>query len=339
MIAQRKIIMKFKKLLKLLFGVLMAAFFIWLMLRSVDIASLKDALIRVRLGWIFLALLALLVGYAIRIQRWHLMLSVDNPDLSWHACVGPLLGGFAMNNILPFRAGDFIRTFAFNNQLGVTPSGVLATLFIERLLDLLMLLFFLIVGLHLFNVDIGLLFNIGELAIVFFSIGILFLLLMPNLLKPLPFFICTQLSKLLPGVAQRIKVTLDHIFSVLHHLSGIRLMAILLAWSLLAWLLEGFAFLFVAISLPGLDNVSASWLALSVGTLSTLIPSTPGYIGTFDFFTSESMKIFSNSAASSIAFAFLIHLVIWGPITLIGGFYMLINALGGKTISNRATYE
>ena len=64
----------------------------------------------------------------------------QQPGLTWRQCAGPLLGSFAANNILPFRAGDVLAAFAFNSRLKVSSGIVLATLFVERLLDLLMVL-------------------------------------------------------------------------------------------------------------------------------------------------------------------------------------------------------
>ncbi len=331
--------MKYNKLFRFLLGMVSALFFISLIVNKSGSVELKIALSKIEVQWIAPALMALLVGYAIRIERWRLMLSVDNNNITWRNCAGPLLGSFAMNNILPFRAGDFMRAFAFNKQLGVTPSGVLATLLVERLFDLLMVLLFLIAGLHYFVIEIGMLFDIGEFALILFAIAIITLLAIPRLLFQPSLFICMFISKIAPRIAVRLRAILEHIFSVLNHLAGSKMILTLLGWSSLAWLAEGCVFWFVAISFPDLQNAAAAWLALPVGTLSTLIPSTPGYIGTFDFFTSETMQVLHNSAAGSIAFALLVHLTIWAPITIIGGFYLLLNSLAVKTISPKVANE
>jgi len=63
------------------------------------------------------------------------------------------MASFAANNVLPFRAGDVLRSFAFNRKLGTTSGVVIATLFVERLLDLLILLILLGAALAFFNLD------------------------------------------------------------------------------------------------------------------------------------------------------------------------------------------
>ena len=316
--------MKFKKILKFLLGLTSAFFFLWLMKSGINAAELKSSLDNIRWSWLALALLALVLGYVIRIQRWKLMLRLDNEKINWISCAGPLLGSFAMNNVLPFRAGDLMRAFAFNKKLGVSPSGVLATLFVERLLDLLMVLVFLIAGLHFFDMNISMLFDIGELALTLCAVAIVALLIFPRLLLPAPLFVSAVILKFAPTLGEKLKNAVDNVFQVLSHLSGLRLMLTLLKYSFFAWVAEGCVFWFVALSLPSIENSSAAWLALPVGTLSTLIPSTPGYIGTFDFFTSETMQFLHNTTPGSVAFALVTHLVIWAPITIVGGLYMLM---------------
>ncbi|HSC81948.1 MAG TPA: lysylphosphatidylglycerol synthase domain-containing protein, partial [Chitinolyticbacter sp.] len=62
---------------------------------------------------------------------------------------------------------------------------------------------------------------------------------------------------------------------------------------------------------------------LPVGTLATLIPSTPGYVGTFDYFTVRAMTALGNGQVVATAYALLVHALLWLPPTLAGGAYLL----------------
>jgi hypothetical protein len=70
----------------------------------------------------------------------------------------------------------------------------------------------------------------------------------------------------------------------------------------------------------------AALLALSVGTLSTIIPSSPGYVGTFHYFTARAVSGFGASEVGATAFAILIHAILWLSITASG---FLLLALSG----------
>ena len=53
--------------------------------------------------------------------------------------------------------------------------------------------------------------------------------------------------------------------------------------SLLVWVLEGGMFACVAMGLDTDVYLIGPWFALATGTLATMLPSMPGYLGTFDF--------------------------------------------------------
>jgi uncharacterized membrane protein YbhN (UPF0104 family) len=75
---------------------------------------------------------------------------------------------------------------------------------------------------------------------------------------------------------------------------------------------------------------------LPVGTLATVIPSTPGYAGTFDFFTARAMTASGNAAAAATAFALLVHVLLWLPPTIAGGIYLLLHPLARVEKPDRA---
>jgi uncharacterized membrane protein YbhN (UPF0104 family) len=132
---------------KPVFGVVVTCAFAWLLLHYVDVAGLTAAFANLSAPWLLLALAFLAAGYVVRIIRWWWMLRALEPDLDLSACIWPFLTSIAVNNTVPFRAGDALRVFGFRRQLRSPPMRVLGTLVVERLLDLLALLAFFFVGL------------------------------------------------------------------------------------------------------------------------------------------------------------------------------------------------
>ena len=121
-------------------GLLVTAAFVWLLLRNVDLRGLASSFGNLPTTYLLLAVAFLAAGYAVRIVRWWWMLRALDPTLPLSACVWPFLGSIAVNNTVPFRAGDALRVVAFREQLRAPPMRVLGTLVLERLLDLLVLL-------------------------------------------------------------------------------------------------------------------------------------------------------------------------------------------------------
>jgi len=306
-------------------GSLLAILFIWLLARQINFDELKRAFVDTTTSWVIAGLVAFSVGYACRIERWHLMLNRDNPSLKWSHCAGPLLGSFAVNNVLPFRAGDVLRAFVFNGRLGVSSGIVVATLFVERLLDLLMVLVLLGVALAIFGLDVSGFAGVGSAALIAIAIGILLLLLFPQLFTPVAIVSGKFVARVAPKLGGNLLDEINKSLVTLVHLAKGGTMIRLVAWSLAAWLAEGCVFWFAALALSSIATSADGWLALPVGTLATLIPSTPGYVGTFDYFTVRAMSALGNNTVASTAYALLVHALLWLPPTLIGGLYLLLH--------------
>jgi len=319
------------KQLRLFLGVLLAGLFVWLIGRQIKPDELRNAFAGTALSWVIAGFLAFAVGYACRIERWRLMLIRDNPALKWRQCAGPLLGSFAANNVLPFRAGDVLRAFAFNGRLEVSSGIVVATLFVERLLDLLMVLVLLGCALAWFGLDLTGFAGIGSATLLAAALGILLLLLFPGLFAPLALALGKVVGRLAPGTGQRLPREIEKSLATLAHLARGDTMVRLVAWSWAVWLAEGGVFWCAGLALASIANPAAGWLALPVGTLATLIPSTPGYVGTFDYFTVRAMGALGNDIAAATAYALLVHAMLWLPPTLIGGLYLLLHPTKFRT--------
>jgi uncharacterized membrane protein YbhN (UPF0104 family) len=209
---------------------------------------------------------------------------------------------------------------------------------IERLLDLLVLLLFLIAGLWIAPTDQvprALLLTIwggGGLA----AIALLALVLIPGRLKQLTDWILRlSIIKSLSWI-DALRRWSDEFWDSILVLQRPVLTLRLLALSVGAWALEGGAFWATAVSL----NLGVSWeaafLALASGTLATLLPSTPGYAGTFDYFTVLAMKLHGVTQSASAVYTLLVHLLLWLPVTTAGFSYLLVTQ-GREALSEATT--
>lgn len=315
-----------KHRLRILAGLGFTGLFLWLALRHVDGQELLRAIAKVDVPWLLAGLGAFGVGYACRITRWHLMLQHDAPQLRWRDCAGPLLGSFAVNNVVPFRAGDVLRAFAFRRELCSPPGVIIATLLVERLLDLLMLLVLLGLMLHCFKLELGQVGQLGSTALWMTGAAMVLVLLFPRIAAKPALAASQFLAKRWPGRPGHLHAGLQRGLDTLQHIARGRVMPGLLCWSIAAWACEGLLFWSTAHAIGTLPAPQGSWLALPVATLSTLIPSTPGYVGTFDFFAAHAMQQVGNPVTASMAYALLVHALLWLPPTVIGGLYLLLRS-------------
>lgn len=266
------------------------------------------------------------ISFACRAERWRISLLHANPDLRWSTCAGPLMLCTAANNILPLRAGDILRIFAFNQALKINTTTSCAAIFVERLLEVFMLVTFLGLALICFRAEAPDFLRISGSILVASGIAVFLLLLVfPPVFQPLFFRLAELAAGLFPKAGTILRTEFQKFFALLEYTSTGSTMARLLLWSALAWVTESLVFWFAALALPSVDNHLAAWLAFPAGILATAIPSAPGYMGTFDYATARAMDYLGNSAAGSAAYALLVHAVLWLLPLLAGYGYLLLH--------------
>ncbi|WP_294537587.1 lysylphosphatidylglycerol synthase transmembrane domain-containing protein [uncultured Rhodoblastus sp.] len=327
--------MSLKHSIQLLVGCALAVFFGWLVFRQIDPASVWAAIRGASPSWVLAGVVVFFLGYSCRIERWREMLMNDNPALAWVDCAGPMFASVAANNVLPFRAGDVVRAFAFNRRLGISTSVALTTLVVERLLDLVVILIFFTIALVALGGATTEKLRYASLVPVLGAATLLALLLFPENFERVAASGVRLVRRFAPGLGARLALELHKVVVTLEHVGSRRTMARLVLLSVLTWLFEGLVFLCAAKALPAVAQPLGAWLALPVGTLATLIPSTPGFVGTFDYFVVQAMTELGNSENAAAAFAVLVHILLWLPPTVTGGLYALIHPLKGALKARR----
>ncbi|TMV10039.1 flippase-like domain-containing protein [Ruegeria sediminis] len=304
------------------FGLVLSCAFIWLILRSIPAGDLLSALATVRADMVAAGVGFFILGYTCRIVRWQLMLRIDNPALPFHRAGVPFMISIAANNVLPLRAGDVMRAFAFSRWLSVPSSGVLATLVSERLLDLLSLLLFLALALAYLGLSAdsaAALLGVGSAGLFALAVMVALVFGFPQVFQPVVMFFVLRIAALAGNAGERLTRAMENLFRTLQKVTRSGRTLALIAMSVLAWSAEAIVFYCAALAVPAITEPQAAWLAMPVGTLSTLLPSSPGYLGTFHYFVIEATKLVGNAPAAAAAFAVLVHLILWVTATLIGG--------------------
>lgn len=310
--------------LKLGLGLAVSAIFLYATLRTVPFSRVLAVLGEARPEWIGISLGFIALAYTLKIYRWVTMLRGLGSTVRVREAAVPFLGGVAFNNVLPFRAGDVIRVVAFQRFTGIPASGQIGSLVLERLLDLLVLmviLFATITYLEAEVLDAALLagLKLGALAV---AAGILLFIAAPGAIRLVVRSAEERVPRLRPAGDALLRLS-----SAVATLSRPLLIVQVTLISILAWLAEGGAFFAVGQALGIAATPEAALLALSVGTLSTIIPSSPGYVGTFHYFTARTLVGSGASEVGAAAFAILIHAILWLSITATGFCLLALSGL------------
>lgn len=315
-----------RRAIQLIVGSSVSAIFIVLTLRHIGQRDLVAALSEIRFSTVFSCIGILAVEYWFRTVRWWLMLREHDQSIRLRQCAWPLLLSVAVNNVAPLRAGDALRVAAFRKQLGAPGGYVLGTVITERVLDVTTLLLFLLLGIaSLTPLRIAPAYS-NLAAIMLFAIVAVWAiaLLGGQRLQRLLLLACGCQALQRRNWSHQAEYQVKQLILGLTLVrSPIRVLQ-LLALSGVVWILDGIIFMAIANSLGYQGKLFGPWFALAASTLSTVVPSAPGYLGTFDFFAMSGLMTYGASHSMAAPFAVAVHALLWFPLTLAGVVYSLI---------------
>lgn len=313
-----------KKWIRVLIGFIIGGVFLYLTLRQLNWDEVGTALSSTRWQFIPAAILFLAVGYVLRILRWWSILKLARVKVAPEDCASPFLIGFALNNVLPFRAGDIVRCIGFAQRLRASVAQLIGTLVVERFLDLSALLIYVLVGLSILpegKLDQRFIVSaqiLGGAVVLFLVVMVLFAGPIRKLTEAID-----RLTHGKESLLHKVMRAAGQILGTLSMLQSPTKAFLLIVTSVFVWFFEGGLFAMVGLALRLDVSAGAYWFSMGAGTLATLIPGTPGNVGTFDFFTKEAMQGFNVSPTLASTYAILVHVLLWLPITLVGGVMML----------------
>lgn len=289
-----------------------------ILVRKVDFAQAREALDHFKWPYLLLGLLSLAIDYALRIHRWGMMLRATGARVSFRTCAAPFLGAITLNNVLPLRLGDAIRAFVFPQAMGLTRVTALTSLVVERLIDLITLLACLSLGVwSIRTVDIPP--SIKDSGILLAAVA--------GLLLIGGFLLSGRLSLLFIrlqdrwGETSRMGRALGLLAEFLRNfkqMSSLRVLFPMILVSMAIWLGEAGLFYSVLLGLGFLPAPTAALLVMSLATLATLAPSSPGYVGPFHLAAFTAISLVGGTDAQAGIYAVLVHLALWLSTTIVG---------------------
>ncbi|HEU5342323.1 lysylphosphatidylglycerol synthase transmembrane domain-containing protein [Edaphobacter sp.] len=318
-----------RNLLKAVPGVLISLFFLWYTFKGISYEEMRG----LRLAhpvWILGVLGFTLAGYTLRCVRWTTMMRPTGARFS--ACARVLMVSLAANNILPLRIGDIMRVFTYADDLGASPSVILSTVILEKLLDIFTLV--VLFAATMSSIATHRLHVIVYVSLAVSALGLLVLLLGARALQPHVSRLFQRYGKN-PKLAKAehwVMLALDAVARI-----GIAGSLLLLAQSAVIWFCEGMIYL-ASINLVGIrgDHVSA-WLAVSFANLSYLIPSSPGSIGPFELAVKTALVSHGAAAPQAAVFSLALHVWLLVSITGAGGVIFLVHRI--RTHNHRPLLE
>jgi len=326
-----------KQLLHLSISIVIVTASLYYVFKSVSIADLADALKSIRYIYLLPAIFLVALTYVVRAMRWrYLIASVK--EVKTVNLFSPLMVGF-MGNMLPARAGEVLRAYLLGKKEGLSFSASFATIFIERLFDMglvLLLLFgvlffesktFVMSGSGETHQLMGYMVKFGWISFA----GCLFIFIFSVLLqyrndwamkgveiitKPLPHKWAEKIVKLVNSFTQGLNIIKDK--------KGFLATVFLsfLLWGIFVLMYYPLYFAFgIESKLPVISSLLI--LCVAIAVFITLFP-TPGFLGSFQAACVVALhEIFKIPKAVAVSYGIVTWLVVMGFVITVGSIFII----------------
>jgi len=266
---------------KAIVGIAITALLLWWALAEVTFSGVWA---NIRTGNMWLLAAAVFVatfGFVIRALRWKVLLTPVKADTTLRSRLAGVSIGFMANNVLPARVGEFARAYAFSRLEPVSASAAFGSLVVERFLDGVALLLFLVLPVFLpgFPMDGalatgtgGVMLRAGVAAVAVVLVALVVMAVWPRAFVRL----AERGAHLLPAAfAQRMLGGLEAFLGSVAIMRDARLLALGLAWSLFFWAWHAASF-WIGMLAFGIDTgLAAALFTLAVVGFGVALPSGP----------------------------------------------------------------
>jgi uncharacterized protein (TIRG00374 family) len=276
--------------------------------------------------WLAGSLVAGLLSLVLRAVRWRFLLAEGSTIPTWSLLSGTFIG-MAANNILPARMGEVIRAWVFSRREGRPAATVLASILVERLLDVVVAL--VIFGLCLFglsslNAETSTLLKQTGIVIlvIVVSVGCLLVVIIRKRQVILRF-----LESRTDQIRSRwIRSGVEFAHRFLNGLQELKKEAYppVIVLSFVIWFASIVSFYVLAQGFGLGIGILQTTLVFIIVLFGVAVPSAPGFVGTFHGFCVAGLSMIAGTEPTiAAAYATVLHGSQWFAVNLIGlSFFM-----------------
>lgn len=298
-----------------------------------DLRKILEALKAAQYIYLVSLPIPLLTGFALRAIRWKLLFP-NHAALKFRNLFNTMMVGYAFNNVMPARAGELIKIYLLSQVEKSSKSTALATVVLEKTADLLIVMALAACMLVFYPHpqwlnNIGLAMGFATVAAVGFLTALKFAgsRLMGWLARCTGFF-SARLMDRVESAGQRFLAGITTLFS---WSAALRFLVL----SALIWLVELWIMYSVARSF-NIDTAIGNLLfVMLVIALSTVVPSLPAYIGTFEFFGVSAFALVGVSGEVALSCIVVLHAITFLGSCLIGFACLVLLKVGGLVKSTQ----
>lgn len=304
----------------IIISVILAAIFLYFALRNLEWQIFFETIKNAQYVYLPLVFLWSSASFLSRSLRLRVLLSSEK-QLPIANVFWANMAGYLGNNILPARAGELVRAAYLARQNNISASYALAAGLVERLMDLIALIAIGSFALSTTGIISPVFQNALKAVSILGLIGLIIIFVLPRFEKQIGHLIMG-----LPVLKEAHKLKLDNFlqkfFSGLKSLHGFTRVTQFIGLTALIWLMDAIGSVLLAFILKIHLLLQQAFVLLAALGLSSAVPSTPGYVGVYQFVAVTTLAPFGISRADALAYIIISQMLgyiifaFWGLLSL-----------------------
>jgi glycosyltransferase 2 family protein len=298
-----------ESLLALAVGLPVSGLLLYLSVRKLDVNTVVTALRAADATRLALAVAIIPLMYGVQALRWRWIARQEARVSTWRF-VQYVIGAVALNNAVPGRPGDFLRAHWLGRAANASRVNTLGTVVVDRSADLLTLLAALAVVFPFVGPDVPWLRHLALVAVAIIAGSTIGLVIAYRLRRRLLNRVGSRFPRVLMETGKLLR-------AMRRSCDPIGIVGIVVA-SVVSWGLWGVAAWLVAGSVGvSISPIQIAFL-MAIVNLGVAIPSSPGFVGTYQWLCVSALAVFGVSRPDAFAFSVLMHAVWFVPSSIAG---------------------
>lgn len=303
----------------LVFTLTLAGVLLFSVLRDLDWGVFLRAIKNIQASYLVAIALWSSAAYFIRAMRLRFLLN-NGMSFKISSVFWASMTGYLGNSILPARAGELIRAAYLVKKSEAAFSFIFAVGIVERIVDLIVLV---VLGAFAFPYTQAISFafqNAMGLISLIGLLGLVAIFVLPyqfQLVKSAIAFVFRFCSSCIPRIEGFVKSFFDGLISV-HRVDRF---GKFIGITSVIWMMDAFGLWTLGYALNLSVTLAQTLVLLAALGLSSAIPSTPGYVGVYQFVAVTILGPFGVSRENALAYIFIsqiINYVVVGTWGLVG---------------------
>lgn len=322
------------KWLRFFVGILISVILLFVVFRKVDLKLILHNIFQLKIRYLSASIALGILLLLLRSYRWKQFIKEYKQHKITDFFESISIGLF-FNNVLPFRIGDLIQAYTISKKTGLSKSLSFSTVLMERFIDLFPPILFIIIGSFFIilpsQISVPLSVFVLCLLCVFFA-----------LLLKLKNVILQQLNSFGNRyvIALRLAKLMENFYLAVGNFRNIKILTKTALLTLLLWCGYSMSMVLVCYSLGiKLPSLWAGFLIQAITALSVTIPSSPGYIGSWEFMATLALTIFNVDKVKALSFALISRVAGMLPVFVLGSIFVIKEISLIKVVYKSDIYE